>query len=214
MFLRQTRHFDLSIKVYLALTLVTWLHVMLLLWWFKYCLCCCWCSLWLRSLGWWYLMVKQLKRAGTWCNIKIASEQYGKSHCGDKTVVRSSYLHNGISYTGKMASLYWFRPQALWTLSELTPDTSGINVVLGGFNRFKSSSVSTACCAPSQVQISIIQSYSTWLWWLGICATCCICRRHILAAMWDFLPAKQRYLLVLNGFGRVVFISKCCAWSK
>ena len=35
------------------------------------------------------------------------SYQYRKSHCGDKTVVRSSYLHNGISYTGKMASLYW-----------------------------------------------------------------------------------------------------------
>ena len=29
-------------------------------------------------------------------NIKM-SYQYRKSHCGDKTVVRSSYLHNGIS---------------------------------------------------------------------------------------------------------------------
>ena len=28
------------------------------------------------------------------------------SHCGDKTVVRLSYLHNGISYTGRMSSLY------------------------------------------------------------------------------------------------------------
>ena len=37
----------------------------------------------------------------------MASYQYRKSHCGDKTVVRSSYLHNGISYTGKMTSLYW-----------------------------------------------------------------------------------------------------------
>ena len=37
--------------------------------------------------------------------------QYRKSHCGDKTVVRSSYLHNGISYTGKMRSLYWISPQ-------------------------------------------------------------------------------------------------------
>ena len=43
-------------------------------------------------------------------NIKMSSYQYGKSHCGDKTVVRSSYLHNGISYTGKMTSLYWFSP--------------------------------------------------------------------------------------------------------
>ena len=33
-----------------------------------------------------------------------------ESHCGDKTVVRSCYLHNGISLTGKMASLYWTKP--------------------------------------------------------------------------------------------------------
>ena len=42
-----------------------------------------------------------------WFNIKMSSYQYRKSHCGDKTVVRLSYLHNGISYTGKMTSLYW-----------------------------------------------------------------------------------------------------------
>ena len=30
-----------------------------------------------------------------------------KSHCGDKTILWPSYLHNRISYTGKMASLYW-----------------------------------------------------------------------------------------------------------
>ena len=30
----------------------------------------------------------------------MLSYQYRKSHCGDKTAVRSSYLHNGISYTG------------------------------------------------------------------------------------------------------------------
>ena len=42
-------------------------------------------------------------------NIKMSSYQYRKSHCEDKTVVRSSYLHNGISYTGKMTSLYWIR---------------------------------------------------------------------------------------------------------
>ena len=32
-----------------------------------------------------------------------------KSHCGDKTILRPSYLHNGISYTGKTTSLYWIR---------------------------------------------------------------------------------------------------------
>ena len=44
-------------------------------------------------------------------NIKMSSYQYRKSHCGDKTVVRTSYLHNGVSYSGKMSSLYWIRAQ-------------------------------------------------------------------------------------------------------
>ena len=42
-------------------------------------------------------------------NIKLTSYQYRKYHCGDKTILRPSYLHNGISYTGKMSSLYWIR---------------------------------------------------------------------------------------------------------
>ena len=46
---------------------------------------------------------------GGWFNIKLTSYQYRKSHFGDKTILRSSYLHNGISYTGKMTTLYWIR---------------------------------------------------------------------------------------------------------
>ena len=42
-----------------------------------------------------------------WFNINITSYQYEKSHCGDKTILRSSYLHNWISYTSKTTSLYW-----------------------------------------------------------------------------------------------------------
>ena len=44
--------------------------------------------------------------------IKMTSYQYRKSHCGDKTILRPSYLHNGISYTGKTTSLHWTRAQA------------------------------------------------------------------------------------------------------
>ena len=51
--------------------------------------------------------------AGPWFNIKMPSYQYRKSHCGDKTILRPSYLHNGISYIGK-TSLYWIR--TLFTL--------------------------------------------------------------------------------------------------
>ena len=44
---------------------------------------------------------------GPWFNIKMTSYQYRRSHCGDKTILRLSYLHNGIPYTGKTPSLYW-----------------------------------------------------------------------------------------------------------
>ena len=40
----------------------------------------------------------------------MPSYQYRKSHGGDKTILRPSYLHNGISYTGK-TSLYWIGAQ-------------------------------------------------------------------------------------------------------
>ena len=36
----------------------------------------------------------------------MSSYQYSKSHCGDKTILRPSYLHNGISYTGMMTISY------------------------------------------------------------------------------------------------------------
>ena len=41
----------------------------------------------------------------------MSSYQYRKSHCGDKTILRPSYLHNGNSYTGEMSSLHWIRAQ-------------------------------------------------------------------------------------------------------
>ena len=46
-------------------------------------------------------------------DIKMPSYQYRISHCGDKRIIRLSYLHNGISYTGKMTSLYWMRSLVL-----------------------------------------------------------------------------------------------------
>ena len=42
-------------------------------------------------------------------NIKMSPYQYRKSHCGNKTILRPSYLHSGISYTDTMTSLYWIR---------------------------------------------------------------------------------------------------------
>ena len=64
---------------------------------------------------WWQTYLRTVcLPPGPWFNIKMSSYQYRKSHCGDKTVVRSSYLHNGISYTGKMTSLYWISPLILF----------------------------------------------------------------------------------------------------
>ena len=48
---------------------------------------------------------------GPWYNIKMPSYQYRKSHWGDKTVIISSYLQNGISDNGKIVFLYWIGAQ-------------------------------------------------------------------------------------------------------
>ena len=60
------------------------------------------------------LILQNFAIPGPRFNIKMSSYQYRKSLGGDKTVVRSSYLHNGISYTGKMSSLYWIGAQVLF----------------------------------------------------------------------------------------------------
>ena len=46
---------------------------------------------------------------GAWFSIAMPSYQYRNSHCGDKTILLLSYLHNVISYTGKTTSSYWIR---------------------------------------------------------------------------------------------------------
>ena len=63
--------------------------------------------------------------AGPWFNIKMSSYQYRKSHYGDKTILWSSHLHNGISYTVKTTSLYLIRALVLkpgcWRQTGLIP---------------------------------------------------------------------------------------------
>ena len=44
-----------------------------------------------------------------WFNMKMPYYQYNKSHYGDKTILPSSYLHNGISHIGKTICSYWIR---------------------------------------------------------------------------------------------------------
>ena len=70
------------------------------------------------SQHWSRWLVGAEQATGPWFNIKMSSYQYRKSHCGDKTVVRSSHLHNGISYTGKMSSLYWIGAQDVIWINE------------------------------------------------------------------------------------------------
>ena len=50
-------------------------------------------------------------KSGPRFNIRMIPHQHRKFHCGDKTILRPYYLHNGIFYIGKTASLYWIRAQ-------------------------------------------------------------------------------------------------------
>ena len=64
--------------------------------------------------------------------MKKTSYQCRKSHCGDKTILRPSHLHNYISYTGKMTSLYWIR--ALIKIKHVISDLiSRLDILSQGF---------------------------------------------------------------------------------
>ena len=62
-----------------------------------------------------------------WFNLKMSPYQYRKSHRGDKTAARSSYLRNWISDTGKAASFIESGP-CVW------PSTSALLQKLSCFN--------------------------------------------------------------------------------
>ena len=75
----------------------------------------------------------------------MSSYQYRKSHCGDKTVVRSSYLHNGISYTGKTTSLYWIRALDVITHPSQNPSSKMFLLII--FCRVHKPNSSDKCIA-------------------------------------------------------------------
>ena len=96
-------------------------------------------SLWNHVAIWnqgsWASLGQKMARARF--NRKMSSYRYRKSHCGDKMVVRSSYLHNGISYTGKMSPLYWISPRAwmsnhipMFYMEVFTPNPQSLMLVL------------------------------------------------------------------------------------
>ena len=106
-------------------------------------------------------------------NIKILSYQYRKSHCGDKTVVRSSYLHNGISYTGKITSLYWIRALFIlhsryhycwWPDDARSQDISsnGINPVLLSWASFCEYFGEKLCCFCSRRELLFRSVWRCW----------------------------------------------------
>ena len=51
---------------------------------------------------------------------KMSSRQYEKSLCGYKTILWSYYLHNGISHTVMMTSLYWNSHSGISYIGKMT----------------------------------------------------------------------------------------------
>ena len=83
-----------------------------------------WCFRWTEEI-----LLGELTYQNGWSfNIKMLFYQDKKSSCGDKMVIRSSYLQNRNSYTSYMISLYWIRAQT----STGTPCWPVIVMVPGG----------------------------------------------------------------------------------
>ena len=81
----------------------------------------------------WCISFTEILAPGPWFNIKMPSYQYRKSHCGDKTILRPSYLHNGISYTDKTIFYIESGPRA--SVSIVLTTHSWISQCLRGLKR-------------------------------------------------------------------------------
>ena len=79
------------------------------IWWWWW-----WLMMTMIDDDWWLVVAAVVVVVVVVAAAAVVSYQYRKSHCGDKTILRPSYLHNRISYTGKMTSLYWIRLQVSW----------------------------------------------------------------------------------------------------
>ena len=102
-----------------------------------------------------------------WFNIKMPSYQNRKSHCGDKTILRPSYLHNEISYTGKTTSLYWIRARALWVLKVTLGPGGWFNIKMPSYQNRKPHCGDKTILPPSYIHNGI--SYTgktTSLYWI------------------------------------------------
>ena len=102
----------------------------------------------------WYFLHCQPEEAnsgitGPRFSIKLTSYQYRKSHCGDKTILRPSYLPNGISYTGKITSLYWIGALVNWDAMLLMWHPFNLWLIL--FQVVMKMTSSTSGCASSRV---------------------------------------------------------------
>ena len=112
------------------------------------------------------------EQPGPWFNIKMLSYQYRKSHCGDETVVRPSYLHNGIFFILVRRHLYIESGRGIAMLSvdkfpyprkqtrsnEFIPCSNNICDILKRFRSFKIPAI-TLIWPKSSYKHNVTRSY-------------------------------------------------------
>ena len=95
---------------------------------------------------------------GPWFNIKMSSYQYRKSHCWDKMVIRSSYLHSGIFFTGKLGFSYWIRARSSKIMMKTITSQENLREFTspsGNLNQKWCCSQAVLCCLISQAFRSV-----------------------------------------------------------
>ena len=111
---------------------------------------------------------------GPWFNIKI-SYQYRKSYCGDKNVIRS-YLHTGISHSGKMASLHWITPSKFRISCEIGCHRTSLMLMIDQywFRQWLGATIMTWSCWSSPDAIFITLSLEQNGWYTADAISKCI----------------------------------------
>ena len=130
-----------------------------------------------QSIYVYYISQETVSASGSWFNIKMSYYQYRKSHCWDKTVLRPSYLLNGIPYTGKTTHSWLWRIDIGDILRQLL---FGITCTVS-YGIQSTASRITACCLPWESVFAITNS-------LGVCT---MAAYHLNGLQYEMLAAIQ-----------------------
>ena len=131
----------------------------------------------------------------------MLSYQYKKFHCGDKTILWLSSLHNVISYTGNTASFYWIGPCSICKLHGVSRTRYQYISWEGGLGQ----PIVGLCEGKTSRCYHVLCPWYHIAWLYGVkCPECRVTVKLLLGPPWTFMSVESNiYIYITYGSMKV-----------